>query len=500
MSQAISRWTSPTSAGFRLVVPLLLLLTACSLIQINHAPVITSFTADPVSGPAPLSVTFRWSVSDQDGDYLVCRVVDKTGTLPNIGCNNPIGVSVIFAPQSPFPKKLEVTLIVEDFIIGGCPFYYCLPNYPKGGRAEQTIQVEVNAPMGKLKWQLQIGTQNPSVPTSPAIAPDGTIYAGAVDAGRMYLDAVNANGSLKWRYPILPPSGDAIPSVGPDGTIFITSGGTLYAINPVGTLRWSFPKVQSAPAIATDGTVYVASSEPYLYAIGSDGNIKWSYPTIGLVDSDPIIAVDGTIHASSVISRDGSLVNGTFYALTPAGTLKWMLRDYAGKPLYFGKPVALDPGGTIYTECGALSPQGEVMGGIYGGPCVLPVPTVFGADDIRYFTTNPFRYIEAYTPLNQIWFFGISGSGTRSSLTAGADGTVYIASDDGYVYAVNPDGSLKQGYFLQASPSSIAIGMDGTVYVAAGGYLYALESSSHGLAPSSWPKFRHDNQNTGQGQ
>jgi hypothetical protein len=46
--------------------------------------------------------------------------------------------------------------------------------------------------------------------------------------------------------------------------------------------------------------------------------------------------------------------------------------------------------------------------------------------------------------------------------------------------------------------SSPAIGSDGTIYVGSNdGNLYAIYSDSSGLASSSWPKFRHDERNTG---
>jgi hypothetical protein len=47
----------------------------------------------------------------------------------------------------------------------------------------------------------------------------------------------------------------------------------LYAINPDGSQKWAFAtgnKVDSSPAIAPDGTVYIGSSDDRLYAI--DGN------------------------------------------------------------------------------------------------------------------------------------------------------------------------------------------------------------------------------------
>jgi eukaryotic-like serine/threonine-protein kinase len=64
----------------------------------------------------------------------------------------------------------------------------------------------------------------------------------------------------------------------------------------------------------------------------------------------------------------------------------------------------------------------------------------------------------------------------ESSPAIGADGTVYVGSDDNKLYAINPDGSLKWTYitgdYVRSSP---AIGANGTVYVGSyDGKLYAI--------------------------
>ena len=64
-----------------------------------------------------------------------------------------------------------------------------------------------------------------------------------------------------------------------------------------------------------------------------------------------------------------------------------------------------------------------------------------------------------------------------SSPAIGADGAVYVGgSYDGYLYAVNSDGTLRWRYqiadYVQSSP---AIGEDGTIYVGSGDHhLYAI--------------------------
>ena len=59
-----------------------------------------------------------------------------------------------------------------------------------------------------------------------------------------------------------------------------------------------------------------------------------------------------------------------------------------------------------------------------------------------------------------------TGNGVFSSPAVAADGTIYVGSDDSYLYAFNHDGSLQWTYQTTNSiASSPAIGTDGTVYV-----------------------------------
>jgi len=87
-----------------------------------------------------------------------------------------------------------------------------------------------------------------------------------------------------------------------------------------------------------------------------------------------------------------------------------------------------------------------------------------------------------------------------SSPAIGADGTIYVGSWDGKLYAVNPDGTEKWVFTtLNQIQSSPAIADDGTIYFGCDdGKVYAVYSDSPGLANSPWPKYRHDKRNTGQ--
>ncbi|MEM2374396.1 MAG: PQQ-binding-like beta-propeller repeat protein [Thermoproteota archaeon] len=56
----------------------------------------------------------------------------------------------------------------------------------------------------------------------------------------------------------------------------------------------------------------------------------------------------------------------------------------------------------------------------------------------------------------------------------GPDGTIYFGTDNGYLYALNPDGKLKWKYEAGGYATLPAIGSDGTIYFGSGKYLYAI--------------------------
>ena len=86
--------------------------------------------------------------------------------------------------------------------------------------------------------------------------------------------------------------------------------------------------------------------------------------------------------------------------------------------------------------------------------------------------------ISAVAPGVELWNYEAENNIGYSSPAIGADGTIYIGSEDTYLYALNPNnGSMKWRYKIgNIIASSPAVGADGTVYI--GGvdrYLYALD-------------------------
>jgi outer membrane protein assembly factor BamB len=152
---------------------------------------------------------------------------------------------------------------------------------------------------GQKQWELQLSS-GPGYLTAPAIGLDGVVYIGA-DAMLLALDR---SGRTRWEFQA--GSGIGPPTIGPDGTLYFGSGdNNLYAVNPNGTAKWTFPTagpVFSAPTIAADGTIYFGSLDRKLYALKPDGTKKWDFEAEWIMEGSPLLDPDGNVYVTSVSS------------------------------------------------------------------------------------------------------------------------------------------------------------------------------------------------------
>jgi outer membrane protein assembly factor BamB len=305
-------------------------------------------------------------------------------------------------------------------------------------------------PQGKVKWTFQI---NSEIKSSPAIADDGTVYFGARDR-KFY--AVSPHGKLKWTFP----TGawiDSSPAIAGDGTIYFGSWDTnFYALNPNGSKKWVFATsniVVSSPAIGKDGTIYFGSHDKKFYALRPDGSLLWSFTTGAPIISSPAINPDGVIYFTST--------DGNLYALRPDGSERWRLHTGGATE---SSPV-LDESGNLYLMVGACLWSADRDGKKRWDWCsAVPVnatPAVAANDEV-YFSA-PWRNLFAFqSDRTDLWHFSADGN-------------------------------------LAASP---VIGDNGTIYICDGMFLHAI-NSANGLPPpakSSWPMFRANARHTGRVQ
>jgi large repetitive protein len=358
--------------------------------------------------------------------------------------------------------------------------------------------------------------------TIPAIATDGTVYAGCSDK---LLYAFNPDGSVKWTYetagslynPVINKDGivyftnrePRLYAVNPDGTLawsnpidgsgslalssagllYIRSGDRVYAYGTDGTLRWSY-HVAGYGAVSVDGAgnVYTSSSDSRLYAIGPDGVLKWWYTANVPLITTPVIAPNGTIY---MIDSEGSL-----HAIGPPG----QMAEYAAAGYVMDEhgdglagvtmtvtgeePVVTDAGG-YWSKAGltdgtylvsptldgyTFSPLFEevnINGGdagvadFVGSPVAPPVWAMWGGNCAR---THCSPRSGPATP-GLRWSYLVNGEDMRLEPAIGGNGAIYVQGSKQGLYAFNPDGSLRwkcvTGYASRATP---AIASDGTIY------------------------------------
>jgi outer membrane protein assembly factor BamB len=182
------------------------------------------------------------------------------------------------------------------YVPSSCGWLYALN--PNGTQKWVYCTVYINIPMMRNTTYAL---------SSPAIGSDGTIYVGSIDGCLWAID--HTTGQSKWAVdfnpePAIPPHPIyAAPSIGPDDTMYVCAGDSLYALDSnSGTQKWSYRNgnpLYASPAIGQDGTVYLSSLDSNLYAFNHDGSQKWAFKTGNYLCSSPAIAPNGTIYVGS---------------------------------------------------------------------------------------------------------------------------------------------------------------------------------------------------------
>jgi hypothetical protein len=298
------------------------------------------------------------------------------------------------------------------------------------------------------------GSQRPGLNVAPAVDPDGTIYtvSRAHHSDRYgYLVAVNANLTPKWHKSmrnlfndgcnvLLPPNGT------PGGCRKGSNTGVDPATNNAGSVR-VLDESSSSPTIAPDGSILYGAYTRYNYAQGhltkwsSAGDYLGSYP-FGWDQTPSIYRHDGTY---SIIVKEN----------------------------HYGE--------------GSYCNSGDLV-------CGYPRDT-FAPDD-------PEQYLIAQvdSALNVEWKFKSTNTESCARQADGslqcvsdhpsgfewcinapavdANGTVFVNSEDGGLYAIGQGGATIGHRFLQlaigAAYTPLALGADGLVYTQNFGHLFVV--------------------------
>ncbi|WHZ02783.1 cell wall-binding repeat-containing protein [Neobacillus sp. YX16] len=334
-------------------------------------------------------------------------------------------------------------------------------------------------PDGTLKWTYPISdSPDTRVMASPVLGSDGTIYIAALSwdpetdpkfckEGKCYygaLIAVQPDGKEKWRT-LFDFEATSSPSMDKDGNLYIGTGnymtdGKLYKINTRGEIVWSFdPKEHFAP----DSYLYNESSFYTTPTLSKDGYL-WAQGL--LFKENKFITAYSAVFGSAAIGRDGTIYNATY-----VGSL---IAQYNGT---FKYELMLDPS---YLRLNGSWCYGKGTR-ISATPAIAADGTIYiGGEDGNFFAVNPEEAelmndwpqcgqgMKVLDPTSGMKSWSYNTGGWNNSAIIGADGTIYVTSenredDTKALYAFNKDGSVKwklDGFF-----GEVAIGKNRILYV-----------------------------------
>jgi len=339
-----------------------------------------------------------------------------------------------------------------------------------------------------LRWTNTISAdfyKSPSVGYSNT-ASKSTVFI-STDKGKIHAYDIS-NGNAIWTsIDVFDVSLSEI-SIGSDNFIYCTSTNSLNVIDSSnGTLDWTYPidvsgltptvYNNSIPMIDASNNVYFGARNNYLYAIdGARRTFKWRYQVGGSIQSMPIINDVGNIYFGA---NDGKIYdlsgNSTPPSVNQPIVQMYMLNSqHTGQSAYAG-PVA---------EPTSIVSVPFVSGNLFVSPSIS-----ISNDGIMYLGSNDGYVYALYSATGLTkWNVRVANSANpagfltspNSMYTTPAiaiDGTIYIGSNEGYLYALRPaDGSIKwsfyAGYPLQSSP--IIDNATGSIYFGAGTRVYAI--------------------------
>jgi outer membrane protein assembly factor BamB len=261
---------------------------------------------------------------------------------------------------------------------------------------------------------------------------------------------------------------------------------------------WSFRTgrgIFSTPVIGDDGTAYVGSADGYFYALDRDGRPVWKLRTGGIIDAAAALGRRTGKRGGFPItigSGDETLyqLRSSARRMPRARRIRWRFRTVlppaTGQLVnWWEGNVAYGPDGNLYvgnTGGGtfSLTPGGEERWVVQRGNSVWTTPA-FDERGNSYWGSVDLHAFSLDASGEQRWQTPFAGYVT-SSPALGSDGTVYLGAFDGSLHALDPDTGATRWSFptaehIYSSPALVhdAEGRTTAIYIAsADGSVYAV--------------------------
>lgn len=422
----------------------------------NHPPEVAAMPSGPSSGRTGMDCSFWASATDPDRD-------DKVAVRFDWGDGDTSNWSG-FVPSADSAGKTHAYATPGTFFVRA-----------QARDLDRAVSDWSSACSVVVLLDSNMPPQTPSVPSGPYYGQAYSTYTFSSSA----VDPDNDSVCIRFTW------GDGDTS---DWSSFVPSGNSVYASH-----YFSSTDTYEISAQAEDkGGTFSGWSGPHVFIVTASGNEP---PDIPMTPSGPSVGGIGASYdfTSSATDPDWDNVSIRF-AWGDGDTSAWSAYDgsgydvtmshtYADSGVFLVTAQAKDiygylsqwsPAHTVaissHLPPGTLKWRYQTYDYVRSSPAVGSDGTVYvGSEDYYLYAVNSDGTLK--------WRYE-TGDYVYSSPAVGSDGTVYVGSDDYYLYAVNSDGSLKWRYptgdYVYASP---AIGSDGTVYAGSyDGYLYAINS------------------------
>ena len=293
---------------------------------------------------------------------------------------------------------------------------------------------------GEIIWSVDLA-YTPAT-AAPRVAPSGNIYIHSDD-----LYAISPTGQILWRKNSADPKA---VDVGPDGTVYSGSGGTIFAYTPAGQLLWSFTEppggqgLMAGPTVGADGNIYAVTDGGGLGALSltPGGQLIWNQP--GYVNFagtglTPVPLTPTRLYFAEDVVPGCTEFSEGLNALDLDGNLLWCV-SFSG----ISRPIASPNGDALVHDFGVLydyNPDGSrdwaftfpFPSGTLIGPSVAPDGTIY----IFHSYTNLWSLTAAGQKRWEV--DGVAGSNFPVAPTVSPDGSVIVF---GTVFSFGVNGKL----------------------------------------------------------